>query len=823
MLDTSKKLYTHNALTEKRRCTSARMAASFMLGAAALALAFEPAYAQIETVVVTAQKRAQDIQVVPVTVDAFTADDLRQSSINTVNDLQTISPSLFVYTTTAGPSDTTIKVRGVGTTGNNPGLEGAVGTFIDGVYRNRSGLALGDLVDIERIEVLEGPQSTLFGKNTSAGAINILTNAPDQTHSGFVEAGLSNYGGYKVDGWVNLPVSDDLATRWDGVYNKRDGFIRNENTGNGMNDRNRFFLKGQALWTPTNDVSLRIIADVSHGNEHCCAAVRVVAGEPEPLINELEEANGAALTTPSNGKYVESINGAEFPLSFGDAGGSAELNWQLNDAVKLTNIVAYRDFSQRGNGDYDFTGASILSVPNAFRDRVFSEELRFSGHQDFGSAIKSVDWLAGGFYSNEQIRVHTQYLDQAQAGNYWCGTFFEAFGLDPSGCLAPGASAAAGNLPKLPSPFGLMDFNLFKPNTGDDQHFSQSGESWSGFVQATLNITDQFSVTGGLRYGTDRKSASAVYANNNPQQSAPPANYNFPFWIGTVFPYDQSESSSALTGTVNAQYFVTDNVMAYVSYSRGYKSGGYNLDRTGAGIDGFGFGPRDPEYKPEYSDNMEFGIKTKWWDNKLLINATAFDEKFHQLQVLNFDGINYHISNVPSGTSAGFEVQAQANLFEGFDLSSSVTYADTEYGVGAFLTTFGPFGENPDPVVLTGHHFTNSPMWSTSEGATYTVALGESGLSAALHGDLFYGSSRNTGSDLNPVKEQAGYTLFNGRATLMGPEDRWELAAWCRNCTNKHYYTVVYDSVGQNPAAGSSFDGFVGDPVMYGVTGSIKF
>lgn len=800
-----------------------QLARRLLLGTAALAFVSSTASAQIEEVIVTAQKRSQDIQVVPITVQAFSSDALRQSNINTVNDLQTISPSLFVYTTTSGVSDTTIKIRGVGTTGNNPGLEGAVGTFIDGVYRNRSGLALGDLFDVQRIEVLEGPQSTLFGKNTSAGALSIITNSPDQSHDAFLEAGVSNYAGYKVDGYINIPVTGTLSTRWDGLYDKRDGFIEDVNSGKKINDRNRYFLKGQALWTPNDDVSLRVIADYSHGKEHCCAAIRVFNGPTSGIVNALAKIGGNARSVASKQEHVESLNGPDFPLHFQDYGVSAELNWQLIPAVKLTNIVAYRNFQQTSTGDLDFTGAAIFRINNAtFRDGVASEELRFSGHRDFDFGfLKGLDWLAGAYYTNEHIHVNTHYRSQSQTGNYWCGVF--TAGKVPS-CFA--GSAASNTLPiipgfllGLPPSFGFLNFNLFKPDTGDDEAFTQNGNSWSTFAQATANITDKLSVTGGIRYGEDRKHAGAAFVNNNPTQSAPPGFYSFPFWIGKVNPYSQTTSSHALTGTANVQYSWTDSVMTYVSYSRGYKSGGFNLDRTGAGIQAFNpSGPLNPAYKPEFSNNYEAGVKSKWWDNRLLINATAFTETFYQLQVLDFDGVNFHIFNVPSGTSKGFELQTLLAPLPGLQLNGTVTYAETRYGLGSVLPKQNIFGQ----VVLVnlfGKHFTNSPVWSTSEGISYTFPLLDTGLTGTLHGDMFYGSSRNTGSDLSPGKRQGGYALFNARATIAGEDDRWELSAWCRNCGNKKYLTVVFDSVGQP----GSLDSFIGDPAVYGLTASVKF
>ena len=798
----------------------------------------------IETVVVTAQKRSQDVQSVPVTVDAYSGEQLRESNISDINDLQKISPSLMVYSTTSGASDTSIKIRGVGTTGNNPGLEGAVGTFIDGVYRNRSGLALGDLVDVSQIEVLEGPQSTLFGKNTSAGALSITTNLPDQSHDAFLEAGVSNYDGYKVDGWINIPITDELSTRWVGVYDKRDGYVTDENNGQKLDNRDRYFLKGQALLTPTNNVTLRVIADVSHGDEDCCGVVRLINGSTAGIINALEAANGYALTSPTvtgPGKehYDESLY-SDDPDSFQDQGVSAELNWQLNNSVKLTDIVAYRDFSQTTNIDAGFSGADLFDLsPDHFTDGVFSEELRLSGHSDIGSVIKSIDWLTGLYYTDEKINVHEVWNTGTQNGNYWCAAF--TAGTVP-GCFT--GSAGTDTLPVFPFGLGIFNPNLFTPGPAATDQFASHEDSWSAFGQGTFNITDKLAFTGGLRASTDKKTGSFTELNTNPAASEFGAYYGDVYQWNSSTPISgsnlggQSISSSALTGTANLQYSWTDDLMTYVDYSRGSKDGGFNMDRTSAGIisgfpdvgiTSYNTTPLNPAYKPEYSDNFEGGIKSKWFDDRLLINGTVFYEKFHDLQVLNFDGIDFHIVNMPSGTSKGFELQTEAALFEGFTVNSSVTFADTAYGSGATLPLLDLVTGYHD-ISLAGDPFTNAPRWSTTNGATYTFPLFGTGMYGSLHGDIYYGSSRNTGSDQNPLKEQGGYSLFNGRATLMGKDDRWELAAWCSNCTNKHYATVIFDTPEQSGSytgakyfAGGSYDAFVGEPAIYGLTASYKF
>ena len=244
-----------------------------LAGTAALATAQE----ESNVIIVTAQKREQNIQDVPIAMSAVSGEALQGANIATVNELQQITPSLFVNTTNGGAADTTIRIRGVGTTGNNVGLEGAVGVFIDGVYRNRAGMALGALDDIERVEVLRGPQSTLFGRNTSAGALSVITQSPTHDLSGYVQGTVGDWDRSDINGWFNLPVADTLALRFSGGLQSRDGFIENRPTGEDMNSLDNWYLRGQALWDISPEASLRLIADYNSADVACCAATRVTS------------------------------------------------------------------------------------------------------------------------------------------------------------------------------------------------------------------------------------------------------------------------------------------------------------------------------------------------------------------------------------------------------------------------------------------------------------------------------------------------------------------------------------------------------------------
>jgi outer membrane receptor protein involved in Fe transport len=240
--------------------TTAKFSAAAIAGDS-LPLFSTAAFAQIETVVVTAERRSENVQTVPIAITALSGEQLRAAQIHDFNDLQQIAPSLLVST---GSGDTTgglVRIRGVGTTGNNAGLEASVGVFVDGVYRNRSAAVLEDLLAIERIEVLRGPQGTLFGKNTTAGAISIISTKPSQDFYSTLSATVGTLGTYRVMGEINGGVTDTLALDLAGVYYSRAGFLTDVNDGHHSNSRNHYALKGQALWSPTSDIEVRVIAD----------------------------------------------------------------------------------------------------------------------------------------------------------------------------------------------------------------------------------------------------------------------------------------------------------------------------------------------------------------------------------------------------------------------------------------------------------------------------------------------------------------------------------------------------------------------------------
>jgi iron complex outermembrane recepter protein len=375
-------------------------------------------------IVVTAQGRAQLLSDVPVAISAVSAETLQNSGANDIRQLNQVAPSLLV-SSTGSEANGSARIRGIGTVGDNPGLESSVPVFIDGVYRSRSGIGLNELGEIDRIEVQRGPQGTLGGRNSSAGLISIYSKKPDFNFGATGEITYGNYDYWRLGGSVTGPITDTLAARLDGVWVKRDGFYNDTANDRDVNNRDRYFLRGQLLFEPTDALSVRLIADYTYRNEECCAAT-YIDSSVNPYIGNLNNptAVGAGATPTSNniinvlrdlGQSLGAFNqgysrdisvtpGRSFAGKTKDYGFSGQIDYDFGGAT-LTSITAYREYRSSQAGDVDYGTVDILyRAPDddAYRQfHTFTQELRLQGEAFDGK----FDWLVGGFYANEKLRV----------------------------------------------------------------------------------------------------------------------------------------------------------------------------------------------------------------------------------------------------------------------------------------------------------------------------------------------------------------------------------------------------------------------------------
>ena len=381
-------------------------------------------------IIVTATRRASPLSDVPIAVSAVSAQAMQNSGASDIRTLNQLAPSLLV-SSTGSEANASARIRGIGTVGDNPGLESSVAVFIDGVYRSRTGAGLNELGEIERVEVLRGPQGTLFGRNASAGLINIISKAPENTFSAKGEITYGNYDYWRLSGRVTGPVADGIALSLDGVWSKRDGFYKLVDTaGNKVgdtNDRDRYFLRGQALIEPNDDLSIRLIGDYTNRDESCCGAAYTEARERTPAagggyntapfnrIAAILAGQGSVIAADPYDRELTITPGRDYVSKLKDWGVSGEVNYDLGD-VKLTSITAYRDYKSSDYGDYDYNRADLLyRDPNTYRQfKTFTQELRAQGSA-FGDML---DWLVGGYYANERLTLQDNIRFGADYGRF---------------------------------------------------------------------------------------------------------------------------------------------------------------------------------------------------------------------------------------------------------------------------------------------------------------------------------------------------------------------------------------------------------------------
>ncbi len=592
-----------------------------------------PAFAQIDEIIVTATKREESLQEVPIAVSAFNAQALERVGVQTIRDLPNLTPSFNMNSSNTETGGTTLRIRGIGTTGNNIGLESAVGIFLDGVFLSRPGIALGDLVDLEQVELLRGPQGTLYGRNTSAGAIAIRTRKPDtEQWDAWGNATYGNFNAPSVQAGGNVPlIQDTLAIRLSGAWRQRDGFVESVFPGDSTraidepgivagpesNDRDRFFLRGQALWEMTEDMSFRLIGDYGETDEHCCDAVILNDETLTVQTGQFTTAglanDGGVLVSGADAVKNRKTNSEEFSESVKQWGISGEFNWDVGPGT-LTYLGSYRHFEADGGQHADFVTTDVFNngyAGIAGRDplnqsvesdgiNTQSHEIRY-GADAFGGRLQ---YLVGGYYIDEHIDGVGEVELGADYFEYITGAAFNpaAFGL------LPGIWAARGITTEYEGAFA-------------QNRVTQDATSWSIFTHNTVELwQDKLDFVFGLRWVDDSKDGKfeQVAANNPicdngglvaglPNERVPGAvigdgigiagtalDGGFTCFVfargigaegnGSVAPreFDESFSDQELVYTAKLVGKFTDDITAYFSYTHGYKTGGFNLDASAA-------------------------------------------------------------------------------------------------------------------------------------------------------------------------------------------------------------------------------------------------
>ena len=886
-------------------------------------------------IVVTAQGRAQALADVPVAVSAINAATLQNSGANDIRQLNQLAPSLLV-SSTGSEANGSARIRGIGTVGDNPGLESSVAVFIDGVYRSRSGIGLNELGEIDRVEVLRGPQGTLGGRNSSAGLISIISKAPSFTRfSAGAEATYGNYDFVRLAGNVNVPLNDKIAARVDGVYVTRNGFYYDPTNNTDVNDRNRYFVRGQLALEPTSDISIRLIGDYTHRDEKCCGATYVDRSvnpavgnlnEPAtPLTTGLAGGNNIVNVLTALGQPLALVNrpgynrtlsvspGRSYAGITEDYGFSGQIDWNLG-GVKLTSITAYRDYRSDQGSDTDYSSVDILyraADGNSSREfKTFTQELRLNGEL-FGGKL---DWLVGGFYADERLRVTDNLRFGTQYGRFATCRLVSGGGLAPlysptsAGCVAsqPAFSAAFGAAgPTVLASLLRLDGINDRGTTLDV--YNQNSRNYAIFTHNIFHVTDTVDLTLGARYTNERKRFNATFGNDNTacvanQAALTPflANAALSAVAGGIIGLScQGNSTSELngvsvrdqrsenkvTGTAILSWKPISELLVYASYSRGYKAGGFNLDRSALKspvlpFATYGGGSAQAgaqalvsglQFAPETVNAYELGAK--YATGPFSLSVAAFRQEFENFQLNTFDGTvfivqningcstslgggdrdqskfasagNYNAAAATTGACAtgnvGYGVRAQGVELEAtlvpardFRVTLGATFSDTKYRDNLVGNSAGaPL--NQALRLLPGQRLSNAPGITATSSVAWTPDIGDTGLSGLFYIDGRLTDDYNTGSDLFPQKAQDSFAIFNARVGIRGPEERWAIEFWGQNIFNKNYAQVAFNSPFQEGAVTASFQDpqypggrqlfsqFLAEPRTYGLTLRGKF
>lgn len=465
---------------------------TLLLGSTLMLVAAAPAFAQDvpeDEIIVTATKRAQTLQDTPVAVTVTGATEIEKANIRDIKDLQSVVPSLVV-TTNQNSAQSTFTIRGFGNGANNTGLEPSVGVFVDGVYRSRPSSAIGDLPKLERVEVLSGPQSTLFGKNASAGVVSIVTAKPEFETNGSISGTYGNFNSINLKADVTGPLSETMAYSLSGGYNSQDGYAESFTTGlPNVNDRNRFNLRGQLLWEPNDVASVRLIADYSEIDEICCHVTNIQNGPTAAIITS--PVLGGNLADPNDPLAFIDYRDVNPINEISDLGVSLHVDYDLGFA-ELVSISAYRENDALNVGDVDFTTAVLVQDSRDNLLKTFTQELRLQSTGD-----GPLSWMVGGFYFNEDVDVANGLDYGEDTRNY----------LDFLGAGFANLEAASGGL-YAPGTF-------FNENTTTREFFTQKNEAFNLFGNFDYEITDRLTATIGLAYVDDSKDITGRTVNTD--------------------------------------------------------------------------------------------------------------------------------------------------------------------------------------------------------------------------------------------------------------------------------------------------------------------
>ncbi len=841
------------------------------LSVAVVAAMSIPALAQdtMEEVVVTATKRAESIQDVPLSVSVVTGEVIERAEVRDLLDLQSVVPSLRVPQF-QNSIQTNFVIRGFGNGANNPGIEPSVAVFVDGVYLSRSQARISDLPNIQQIEVLKGPQSTLYGKNASAGVISVTTKAPEFESRGSLEVGFGNYSQESVRAFYTGPLSDSVAFSLSGSMLNRDGYFDNVPTGTDFNNRNRWSTRADFLAELSETSELRVILDYDEIDEVCCGTANLVNGPAGFALSALSVVPGQAYI-PEDGFNFQHYGNFDTINRGENKGITVDYKTSFGD-IDVRSITAYRDsYFDQPQADVDFTAADAIGNNTGETEiKTFTQEIRLTG------TAGNADWLIGGFYFDESIDFENSIEFGAQWRNY-------INLLVGGGDIAAGAAATGG----FEALLGLAPGTFFADGDGVIETATQDNESYSVFGQMTFPLSDKTDLTVGLNYLNDDKNITLNQENNDvfskldirgadgitaltnlaytggfaaslgipsisaiPPEAVPgylqtvaatvaaiaPTNNNpfvglealqfLPQLLGIPNAAQPGTSTdSKTTYTASLSHAFSDDLNVYLTYGTGFKGTSWNLSRdsrptlgerdtlsaAGAALpNNLTIGTRLAG--PEEAETIELGFKySADWGT---LNGAIFDQSIKGFQSNAFLGTGFSLNNAGKRSSKGAEMDLMLRASDSLTILLSATYLDPIYDdfKGASL--------NGQPADFTGLKPAGVHELSYSAVATYTFQY--NGMDGFIQADYQSDSNVdiNSGGDLsnnNLALEQLGFrqrevSMVNASFGLTRGD--WDLRIWGRNLTDDQWLITWFPAVAQT----GSLTGYPNQPRTYGAT-----
>ena len=706
-----------------------------------------------EVIEVTARRYKESIKDVPVAVTALSEAKLSDAGAQTLIDIERFVPNLTVNASRATNTTITAYLRGIGQ--NDPlwGFEPGVGLYIDDVYVARPQAGVLDLLDIQRVEVLRGPQGTLYGKNTMGGAIKYVTrDLPDFTR-GYVEAVVGSYGQTDIKAGISTPLTEQLMMGVAVAKLTRDGFgevlAPSPYAGTDVSDKDIFSYRFNVTWRPTDALSIKLVADDTQDDSNVRGGKRL---NTSPTTGQL----------PPESNFDTRQNMDPTRQEVTSAGQSLTIGWDINDSWQFKSITAQREGDTLSDIDFDATEVNSFDVPAVYSDEQFTQEFQFN------YSGENLDLVSGLYYLDGDA----------------CGNFDVIFGLFS---LVPPTRT-----PLVQSTYGCV-------NT----------KSQSIYAQGTYRMSEQWSMTLGARYDEDEKTA-LVGVERNVQLGG-----------GVLLPlpggeFNDTVSFDDFSPRVGVEYKPDQSTLWYVSYSHGFKSGGFNM-RANPALDPAANTP----FMPETVDALELGFKASWLDNRVQMYTAVFMQEYTDKQVpvsvvLPGGGFVSRVLNAADADVNGFEMELNAKLSDSFGLFVMYGYLDAKYN--SFAGSLGADGSVTVDLADSAR-IINAPENQYTIGLNYEIDVGAGQLlmstDYAWRDDLYI-------YDISPLTDQEAYGVWNASIVYFMPDSGWRFALHGRNLADEQYHTAAYDFY-STAIADRLLTGYYGDPRNFSLSAKYSF